>query len=478
MMLVPGIWLGMPGLMPALLAGTAGALTFWLARRLSNVWVALLTWMLWTTAPATLIWATTYLSESTSTVMWLAAASATVLWLETENHRYLLAVAAALAWGFEARPLTMVALALPIVFVIGRKSIELRSLTFFAAPVLVGTIILALGPLWNAQTLGDWKMDPYPHYSRTYFPFDKPGFGVDPAPPLRPVPAELLPMDAWSRRVHAMYKPATMPLDLVARIAAVLYTLISGWRTILGVLLLASFLRPSGLARLSIAACLSLFVAYLSFAHPAGWVVYYFELLPLLYFLAAGTLVRLLDRTSIEPGPGMRSSGLEPGTGSPEPGPWNGKDSTAPSGQFARNLPRAERGAASPEYSVARASAVMALLLVPLSLSDLVWVRTAIDRRNEFHRQADNVIRTAPADSIIFVRYPPSHDGHMAVTRNEADLGSARTWIVYDRGGENSRLLAAAPHRKPYRLDTSTFQLEPLTVSGNQSTSVLESSTR
>src|SRR5436853_7286648 len=89
MMLVPGIWLGMPGLMPALMAGLAGALTFWLARRLSNVWVALLTWLLWTTAPATLPWATSYLSESTTTVMWLAAASATVLWLESGKQAWL-----------------------------------------------------------------------------------------------------------------------------------------------------------------------------------------------------------------------------------------------------------------------------------------------------------------------------------------------------------------------------------------------------
>ena len=60
MMLVPGVWLGLPGLMPALLAGIAGALTFWLARRLSNEWTALLTWLLWTTAPVTLFWAASY----------------------------------------------------------------------------------------------------------------------------------------------------------------------------------------------------------------------------------------------------------------------------------------------------------------------------------------------------------------------------------------------------------------------------------
>src|SRR6185295_5935043 len=72
-MLVPGIWIGLPGLMPAVLAGVTGGLTFWLARRLSNIWTALLTWLLWTTAPATLVWAASYFSESTSAVMWLIA---------------------------------------------------------------------------------------------------------------------------------------------------------------------------------------------------------------------------------------------------------------------------------------------------------------------------------------------------------------------------------------------------------------------
>src|ERR1700676_2152357 len=40
-LLVPGIWLGMPGLVPVLLNGLAAALLFVLARRVTNGWVAL-----------------------------------------------------------------------------------------------------------------------------------------------------------------------------------------------------------------------------------------------------------------------------------------------------------------------------------------------------------------------------------------------------------------------------------------------------
>jgi len=422
MMLVPGIWLGMPGLMPALLAGIAGALTFWLARRLSNAWTALLTWMLWTTAPLTLVWATSYLSESTTTVMWLAAAAATVLWLESGKQIHLLGVAAALAWGFEARPLTMVALAAPLGFVILRKLIEIGTFRRAAVPLLAGIALLGVGLVWNQQTLGDWRTDPYSLYSRTYFPFDKPGFGIDPTPPLRPLPPELLPMDAWSREVHEVYVPSAVPVAFAQRVLALLAAYSFGWRFAIGALLVGSLIRARGPARFALVVSASLFIAYLAFAHPPGWVVYYLELLPALHFLAAIGLMRLLGQSS--------ESAMDPTV-----------DLSA---------------------AVARSSALAAALLLPLCLTDLWRVRAAIDVRNAFHRRAEEVIRAASSNSIVFVRYAPSDNPHLAVTRNEADLASARAWVVYDRGADDKRLLALAPDRKPYVLEPSTFRLTPL----------------
>ena len=424
MMLVPGIWLGMPGLMPALLAGIAGALTFWLARRLSNAWTALLTWMLWTTAPLTLVWATSYLSESTTTVMWLAAAAATVLWLESGKQIHLLGVAAALAWGFEARPLTMVALAAPLGFVILRKLIEIGTFRRAAVPLLAGIALLGVGLVWNQQTLGDWRTDPYSLYSRTYFPFDKPGFGIDPTPPLRPLPPELLPMDAWSREVHEVYGPSAVPVAFAERVLALLAMYSFGWRFAIGALLVGSLIRARGPARFALVASASLFIAYLAFAHPPGWVVYYLELLPALHFLAAIGLMRLLGQSS--------ESAL---------------DATV-----------------DLSAAVARSSALAAALLLPLCLTDLWRVRAAIDVRNAFHRRAEEVIRAASPNSIVFVRYAPSDNPHLAVTRNEADLASARAWVVYDRGADDKRLLALAPDRKPYVLEPSTFRLTPLVL--------------
>ena len=119
--LAPGIWLGRPGLMPALMTGLCGALVFSLARRLANEWTALITWWLWTTAWATLLWSASYLSETTSAAMWLIAVWATLRWLDRGRNALLLVVSASLAWGLAARPLTMVVLSVPVMVAIVRR---------------------------------------------------------------------------------------------------------------------------------------------------------------------------------------------------------------------------------------------------------------------------------------------------------------------------------------------------------------------
>ncbi len=251
--LVPGIWLGLPGLMPALMTGICGALVFSLARRLANEWTALLTWWLWTTAWPTLLWSASYLSETTSAAMWLIAVWATIRWLDSGRSVHLLSVAAALGWGFEARPLTIATLALPLAFVILRHVGATGRWRVLGAPVAVGVAILALGPLWNHQTLGHWRIDPYPHYSRTYFPWDKPGFGVDPSAPLRPLVPELATVGEWSRDLHARYTFSSVPVAFAERLIAILVWCVDGWRLALGVLILAAALHASGVERAGVA---------------------------------------------------------------------------------------------------------------------------------------------------------------------------------------------------------------------------------
>jgi hypothetical protein len=421
--LVPGIWLGMPGLMPALLTGIAGALIFWLARRLANQWTALLTWGLWTTAWATLHWSASYFSETTSTATWLIALWATIRWLDSSRSADLLLVAGALAWGFNARPLTMAALALPLAFVILRRVMATGAWKTLAAPIVLGVSVLALGPLWNQQTLGDWRLDPYPYYSRVYFPFDKPGLGADPVPPLRPLVPELAAIGELSRDLHAHYVLSSLPSAFAQRLLGILVWFSDGWRLALGVLVLAAALRASGVERAGVATIALLLLAYLVFAHPPIWTIYYVEVLPIFYFLAACELGRVVHKFS----------GLGSGTGVRWPA------------------------------SAANASLAIALLLLPFGVNDVRRVRAANDVRSAFHRAAEAALAKLPPEkAIVFVSYPRSRNPHLDLPRNELDLASARLWVVYDRGIRNAELRALAPGRAAYRLDAATMRVDRL----------------
>ena len=68
--------------------------------------------------------------------------------------------------------------------------------------------------------------------------------------------------------------------------------------------------------------------------------------------------------------------------------------------------------------------------------------------------------------AVLFVRYARTHNQHMALVRNVANLSEERIWVVYDRGdAENARFLALAPERKAYVFDEAqgqTFLYDPL----------------
>jgi len=422
--LVPGIWLHLPGLVPALLAGVSGALIFWIARRLANGWVALLTWWLWATAWANLMWSTSYFSESTSGLMWLIAVWATIRWEDSRRSRYLLVVAASLGWGLLARPLTIAALSLPLGFVIVRRSIRLGTMRTLAAPLAAGALILLLQPLWNATTMGSWRLNPYSYYSEVYFPFDKPGFGVDPSPPLRPLPPQMAALGGWSRDIHQDHVLSSLPRIFLQRIAGILAWCSEDWRLGIGTLIVLAALRGRGAERFGVITILLLVLAYLSFAHLPLWTLYYVEVFPILFFLAASELGRLLHvvgGTRVNPGPAW-------------PAP------------------------------VANAACAAAVLLLPFGVSDVIRVRSAVNLRNTFHRAARAAVDAIPPGrAIVFVRYPPSFDPHLGLTGNAPDFASAERWLVHDLGdARNAELCAAAPGRTPYRLDAATLRVDRL----------------
>ena len=240
---------------------------------------------------------------------------------------------------------------------------------------------------------------------------------MDPTPPLRPLVPEIAAVGEWSRDLHARYTLRSVPRAFIERLVAILIWCSDGWRLALGVLILAGVRHASGAARAGVMTVGLLVLAYLSFAHPPMWIVYYFEVLPIFYFLAAREIGRLVQKAA---GPGNEAA-------------W------------------------------ASAMLTVAVLLLPLAANDVRRVRSAVDARNAFNRSAEAVLAgLPPGKAIVFVSYPPSQNPHVALTRNEPDLASAPQWLVYDRGAENAALRALAPDRAAYRLDAATMRIERL----------------
>lgn len=413
-LLVPGIWLGVPGLMPVIIGGIAGALLFSIARRLANGIVGLWSWAVWISTPLVLWVTASYFSQSTSTLVWLLGWYALLRWREDQprSERWLFLVAGCVAWLAFTRPLTAVAYALPIgVYVLWRVA-RTRRWGHLLAAMGLGTAMLLVIPLWSVKTVGSWSTTPYGLYSRMYFPWDAPGFGLDSTPPMRALPPDMQRTARLWEQPRREYVPSALPENLARRTLQVGTDMWGGPRVILLPFALLGLyaLTPPLLFALGSGAVLLL--AYLWFGHAPTWSVYYVEIHPVLALLAALGLWRCL-RWPI--GSARDWSGLR------EP-------VTPP--------------AAAAMLGISAVFAIAVCWSVGRARDD--------GRRLRTYRIAFvDALRTIPFEkSVVFVRYAPSHNPHVSLIDNEPDLARARRWVVYDRGpDENARLMALAPDR-------------------------------
>jgi len=412
--LVPGIWLGLPGLMPAVLAGLSGGLIFTIVRRLFDPSLALMVWALWSTSNATLFWQASYLSQTTSSALWLAAIWLLERWRREGRTHQLVSIAAALGWLYLTRPLTALALAIPIGIVVLGRTGSRRQWTQLAAAAVVALPIFGLQFVWQARTTGDWLTSPYTEYSRQYFPFVRPGFGADPTPPSREVPPEI----AWTgdgfKHLHAAHQVSALPATLLERMIA-LGLALGGTRTLLILLAVWGAMRARGPLLFGVVSAAIDVIAHLVYAHPSFWVCYYFEIFPV-FFLSAGYGLTLVGRQAL---------GLD-----------------------------AVRCRAAVLLAVALASPWLAV--------EVAQAKRERDRWSEFHRTAARTLASIPDPAaVVFVRYPVGHEHHQSLIVNAPDYRSARLWVVYDRGAGNDRLLEATD-RPAYRLWTEGWRLERL----------------
>lgn len=402
LLLALGALLRFPPLVPLLLTGATAAMLFALATRLTDAWVALLTWAMWITAPIVLRFQPSYFSELTTSALILAAWWALLLWRDTRRRRWLLSVALAIGWGAITRPLTMLAFAIPIGVVVVRDVIRLGLWGDFAAAFGVGLAVLSLLPLWNAKTTGDWRLSPIELYRRDYLPFDKIGFSPDTTAPRRSVSPVLKSTYDYFLVARREQRLSALPRVVADRVVQLSVSFFQGARLPLLLFAIAGLFFLDRVIWFALASCAALFVAHLPYAHWAPWTLYYLETAPVVSLVTAVGVAQLLRRVPVA-------------GGAPRPG-----------------------------------LAAVTLVLIGFGVPAADRWRRDHRTRSALDRAFNAELRKLPPHSIVFVKYSPRVAQHMAAVFNHPDLGAVPVWVVHDLGARNEELRKLAPDRASF----------------------------
>lgn len=447
LVLTLGVLLGAPALPVIAMNGLGGGLVFALARRVSGPATAALTWLVWMTSFPVLYYHANYMSQSTTSLTWLVAWWGLLRWREAKAHgwRWLALVAAALGWCVITRPMTALALCLVVVAVVLRTALSQRSWRDLIPAAAIGCAIVALLPLWSWRTTGSPVVAPLTLYTSTYVPFDKPGFGVARSDR----PSSRLPRDQWITSAsfyqeHARHTVRALPRTARDRIVMIAHDAWYEWRGGLASFALVGLLLLSAEGAVVVSAFALQFLLYLTYAHPARWTIYYVECAPVLAYLTALGIARVLAWGSRE----TRSS------------------ATASSERFGavRAWLRQLRSPRAAESRAGQLSICMlGLAAFAAGVAVMRQVRAQIDADHEYHEAfASLVDRIADPRAVVFVRYGPTHNDGLSLVRNVAVATEARVWTVYDRGTENAHLLQLTPDRVPYLFDEASWTLRRL----------------
>ena len=426
LLLVPGIWLGLPGMMPVLLSAATAALVFMIARRLTNGIIAFWTWGWWITTALVLWLLASYFSQPTSAFCWMLGWYALLRWREdvVTNERWLLVVAASVGWLGLTRPLTALAYVIPVGIHVLWKVKQRRQWPALGRAMALGFAVLLMIPFWSLKTVDSVRTTPYGLYSKMYFPWDAPGFGLDSSPPMRALPPDMAIISKYGSEPHRGYVPSVLPRILAERAFYVAKDMWGPPRIILLVLAVIGLFAMTAELAFGLASILSLLVGYLWFNHGSGWTVYYLEIQPVLAIFVALGFWRVMHLR-------LRDVDGRPTTRSPAP-------------------------------FVAGVSMLMMLFLADFAKVMVYNAHRNIVAVQRYQRNFLSAIaQLPPAKAIVFVRYGPEHNPHLSLLYNQPDLADAARWIVYDRGADNLRLMRTAPGRAAFLYDESRNAIYP-----------------
>lgn len=430
-MLVPGIWLGLPGLMPVIMLGLTGVLVLLLATRLANPWVGLLAWFLWLTAPGVMDFAPGYLSESTTGAFWMLGWFALLKWMDDDRKWWLNILALCIGIGLLTRPLTMLVFAIPVGIVVLTRVARLRSWMELVTPFAIGFAFLGIWFLWCQRTTGHLLLTPWELYRREYIPDDTFGFGLTGQQPARILNADMRVFnERFVQAMHRNYTLANLPTHLWGRLVAIAANMWASRAMLLPLAALALF-TVSASFWFAIATSMLLVLAYLGYAHAASWSVYYLEIQPVLAFATAVAWWRVASLVA----------NRRPG--------W----------------PLRELPAVTSNTIIA--VVIGAVLLFPYLTRMVKYSAAAKTESQQYYQNFRDLLALAPGERImVFIRYAPDHSPHLALVTNSPDLATARAWPVYDRGPENVKLMRLDPTRRPYLFDDEHGVLIPLDSTG------------
>jgi hypothetical protein len=392
-LLMPGVVLGLPGLVPVALSGMTAVLMFATVRAVRDPVVALLAWALWLTSEMNMLSRASYLSEVTTSALWLLALACLWRWERRRQGSMLVVVAVAFAWMLITRPLTAVALVAPAgAFIVWRAYGRGLIGQVIVAAACVAPIV-AFNLLWQKQVTGAWLGNPQLEYARLYIPFDKPGFGADRTLPVNAPNADIAWITDEFLPVHAAHTVAMLPKTVALRCVSILAELGGGWEGALLVFaLLGARISPRPVL-FAAASGLSLLAAYLVYAHPPRWTVYYLEIVPVFHVLAAMGIVSFWRR------------GLRLGSG-----------------------------------EAAGAAGMLIAVAAPWLVMNIRTARQAESDHSAFHRKAQAVLSELPdQEAVVFVKYPVHHSRDFTITANAPDYRSSRLWIVHERHNYNEK---------------------------------------
>ena len=413
LLLVPGVWLGAPGLVPVLLTGLTGGMLFLLARRFSNGIVALVAWLIWLIAPAALRFRPSYFSEVTTGAIWLVAWWTLLRYRETGARRWLVILAALVAWGGITRPVTMIAFAIPVGVVVALTVSKRRAWGDVAAALPLSLAICAIVPIWGHSVLGEWGKNPYAFYQTLYFPVENPGLGIDSTPPLRVLPADMEKFNDYARPMHAVHTAQLLPKVIETRLEELRRGMWGDNYYLYLLAIVGALVMPVPVA-LALGTCLLVVIGYLWIAHQPYWLIYYLELFPVLAFLSALGLWQFVTLV-------------------------------------AERAPRRVRRATPLALPALATSVAFVCWLSPDAVESFSLWRVRLALAPRYHETFNQLLAKIPdRKAVVFVRYAPNADVHLSLTNNEPDAATARVWAVHDLGDANLRLLQAAPDRTPY----------------------------